>query len=305
MKTCANRRMAPSDEHAKRCHLNSYDSTSLPWEASNHSSLHRKDENETARRDGHIAVSAHFGVRPCKSGRSRRSSDGVDPLFQANDPSRTSGASVTFEPGARSAWHTHPAGQILIVTAGLGRVQRWGGPIEEIRQGDVVWIPPGLKHWHGASPNTAMTHIAIQEHLDGKVVEWLEKVSDAQNGAPVRAQESSVAPARSAVVSAQPTPAQRLIGDFSPKLVELTDKVLFGDVWARPELSQRDRSLVTVSALIAMNRPDQLRSHLARARDNGVTQDELIEAITHLAFYAGWPNAITAISVAKEVFQNN
>ena len=158
---------------------------------------------------------------------------------------------------------------------------------------------PVWKHWHGASPNTAMTHIAIQEHLDGTVVEWLEKVSDAQYGAPVHAQESSVAPARSAVVSAQPTPAQRLIGDFSPKLVELTDKVLFGDVWARPELSQRDRSLVTVSALIAMNRPDQLRSHLARARDNGVTQDELIEAITHLAFTPGWPNAITAISVAK------
>ena len=96
-----------------------------------------------------------------------------------------------------------------------------------------------------------------------------------------------------------------MIGDFSPKLVELTDNVLYGDVWERPELSKRDRSLVTVSALIAMNRPDQLRSHLARARDNGVTQDELIEAITHLAFYAGWPNAITAISVAKEVFQNN
>jgi 4-carboxymuconolactone decarboxylase len=229
----------------------------------------------------------------------------VDPLFQANDPSRTSGASVTFEPGARSAWHTHPLGQILIVTAGSGRVQRWGGPIEEIRPGNVVWIPPGLKHWHGASPNTAMTHIAIQEHLDGNVVDWLEQVSDAQYGAPVRAQESSVAPARSAAVSAQPTPAQRLIGDFSPKLVELTDEVLFGDVWARPQLSQRDRSLVTVSALIAMNRPDQLRAHLARARDNGVTQEELIETITHLAFYAGWPNAMTAIAVAKEVFQKN
>lgn len=104
-------------------------------------------------------------------------------------------------------------------------------------------------------------------------------------------------------VSVQPTPAQRLIGDFAPKLLELTDNVLFGDVWARPELSQRDRSLVTVSALIAMNRPDQLRSHLARARDNGVTQDELVETITHLAFYAGWPSAITAISVAKEVFE--
>jgi quercetin dioxygenase-like cupin family protein len=103
----------------------------------------------------------------------------IDPLFQANAPSHTSGAYVTFEPGARSAWHTHPPGQTLIVTAGLGRVQRWGGPIEEIRQGDAVWIPPGQKHWHGASPNTAMTHIAIQEHVDGKVVEWMEKVSDA------------------------------------------------------------------------------------------------------------------------------
>jgi 4-carboxymuconolactone decarboxylase len=106
-------------------------------------------------------------------------------------------------------------------------------------------------------------------------------------------------------VGAQPTPAQRLMGDIAPKLVELTDNVLFGDVWERPQLSKRDRSLVTVSALVAMNRPDQLRSHLARARDNGVTQDELIEAITHLAFYAGWPNAVTAISVAKEVFQKN
>jgi len=229
----------------------------------------------------------------------------IDPLFQAEDPARASGARVTFEPGARTAWHTHPLGQILIVTAGSGLVQPWGGPIDEIRQGDVVWIPPGQKHWHGASPNTTMTHIAMVEQLDGKSVDWLEKVSDAQYGAPVRAPESSVAPARSAVGSTSPSPAQRLIGDFSPKLVELTDQVLFGDVWARPQLSQRDRSLVTVSALIAMYRPDQLRSHLARARDNGVTQEELIETITHLAFYAGWPNAITAIAVAKEVFQNN
>ena len=93
------------------------------------------------------------------------------------------------------------------------------------------------------------------------------------------------------------------MGDIAPKLAELTDTVLFGDVWARPELSPRDRSLVTVSALIALNRPDQLRSHLARARDNGVTQEEVVEVITHLAFYAGWPNAVTAISVAKDVFQ--
>jgi 4-carboxymuconolactone decarboxylase len=182
----------------------------------------------------------------------------IDPLFHANDPSRAPGAYVTFEPGARSAWHTHPLGQILIVTAGTGRVQRWGGPVEEIRQGDVVWIPPGQKHWHGASPHTAMTHIGIQEHLHGKVVEWMEKVSDEQYGnlPPVHAGGSaSTTPAPSVRgTNVEPTPAQRMFGDVAPKLAELTDNVLFGDVWARPGLSQRDRSLVTVSALIAMNR---------------------------------------------------
>jgi quercetin dioxygenase-like cupin family protein len=106
----------------------------------------------------------------------------VDPLLRPSDPPRMSGAYVTFDAGARTAWHTHPRGQILIVTAGSGRVQQWGGPIEEIRPGDVVWIPPGQKHWHGASPETAMTHIAIAEQLDGKTADWLEKVSDAQYG---------------------------------------------------------------------------------------------------------------------------
>ncbi|MBV9590901.1 MAG: cupin domain-containing protein [Hyphomicrobiales bacterium] len=102
----------------------------------------------------------------------------LDPLFQMPDPARVSGASVTFEPGARTAWHMHPLGQTLIVTVGVGLAQREGGPIEEIRPGDVVWFPPGEKHWHGAAPTTALTHIAIQEALDGKNVEWLEKVSD-------------------------------------------------------------------------------------------------------------------------------
>ena len=104
----------------------------------------------------------------------------VDTPFKAEPPGRVNGALVTFEPGARAAWHTHPLGQTLVVTAGLGWAQREGGPIEEIRPGDVVWFPPGEKHWHGASPTTAMTHLAIQEALDGKVVEWLEKVSDEQ-----------------------------------------------------------------------------------------------------------------------------
>jgi quercetin dioxygenase-like cupin family protein len=104
----------------------------------------------------------------------------IDPLFEARDPAHAVGNSVTFEPGARTAWHTHPLGQTLIVTFGRGLAQRWGGPIEEIRPGDVVWFPPGEKHWHGAAASTAMTHIAIQEQLDGKTVDWLEKVSDEQ-----------------------------------------------------------------------------------------------------------------------------
>ena len=107
----------------------------------------------------------------------------IDPLFQAPDPALVQGASVTFEPGARTAWHTHPLGQILIVTAGRGRVQREGGTIEEIRTGDVVWFEPGEKHWHGAAPTTTMTHIAIQEKLGGKNVDWMEKVTDEQYGA--------------------------------------------------------------------------------------------------------------------------
>jgi quercetin dioxygenase-like cupin family protein len=104
----------------------------------------------------------------------------VDPLFPAHSPSTVSGGQVTFEPGARSAWHTHPMGQVLIVTTGVGRVQRWGEAVQEIRPGDVIWTPPGVKHWHGAAPTTAMTHIALQETANGKNVEWLEKVTDEQ-----------------------------------------------------------------------------------------------------------------------------
>lgn len=104
----------------------------------------------------------------------------IDPLVATPEPARVHGASVTFEPGARTAWHTHPLGQTLIVTAGCGRAQRWGGRVEEIRPGDVIWIEPDEKHWHGAAPTTAMTHIALQERLDGKVVDWMEKVTDEQ-----------------------------------------------------------------------------------------------------------------------------
>jgi quercetin dioxygenase-like cupin family protein len=122
--------------------------------------------------------------------RSRQSSKGplewftgavnVNPLFEARDPARTSGAYLTFEPGARTAWHTHPLGQILIIASGMGWVQGEGGPIEEVRAGDVVWFPPKLKHWHGATPTTGMSHVAIQEALNGSPVDWMEKVSDEQ-----------------------------------------------------------------------------------------------------------------------------
>ncbi len=125
---------------------------------------------------------AHIGSQPSAKG----SADWftgvvrIDMLFQPETPARPAAASVTFEPGARTAWHTHPLGQTLIISSGLGWAQCGDGPIEEIRPGDVVWFPPGVKHWHGASPSVAMTHIAIQEALDGKVVEWMEKVSDRQ-----------------------------------------------------------------------------------------------------------------------------
>jgi 4-carboxymuconolactone decarboxylase len=221
----------------------------------------------------------------------------VDPLFQTNAPARASGSLVTFEPGARTAWHTHPIEQVLIVTSGTGRVQRWGDPAEEIRQGDVVLIPPGQKHWHGAAPNRSVAHIAIVEQLDGKTVDWMEKVSDEQYG------NSQSTSGGVTGMTKEPSAAQKLIGDIDPKLAELTDNVLFGDVWERPGLSKRDRSLITVAALIALNRPEQLRSHIRLARENGVTQDEVVEMMTHLAFYAGWPNAINAVNVARDVFE--
>lgn len=122
------------------------------------------------------------GSRPSSKGATEYFTGTVrmDPLFETQDPAHARGVTVTFEPGARTAWHTHPLGQTLIVTFGSGLVQRWGDPIQEINPGDVVWISPGEKHWHGAKPTTSMTHIAIHEHLNGKVVDWMEKVSDEQ-----------------------------------------------------------------------------------------------------------------------------
>lgn len=220
----------------------------------------------------------------------------VTSLFDANDTLRASCASVSFEAGARSAWHTHPNGQLLIVTAGVGRIQQQGGAVQEIRAGDTVWTPPGVKHWHGASPTSSMTHLAIQEAPGGKAVEWLEKVTDAEYNAGTTA---------AAVSSVVPSDAQKAFGDIAPALAKYTDEVLFGDVWRRPGLSPRDRSLVTVSALVAGYRTNELPFHLKRALDHGVSKDELIEVITHLAFYSGWPTANTALPIARRVFDEN
>ena len=223
----------------------------------------------------------------------------VEALFEPVAPSRVSASLVTFEAGARTAWHTHPVGQWLFITSGEGRVQAWGQPLQAIRRGDVVWIPAGQKHWHGAAPASSMAHIAAVEQSGGNSVSWMEKVDDAQFNTAVTVSKPQAATSP----SDKPRPSAKAIGDFDPKLAEITDDLLYGDVWQRPQLSPRDRSLITVAALIAMNRPDQLRAHIGRARENGVTQEEVVETITHLAFYAGWPNAVSAVAIAKDVFK--
>jgi 4-carboxymuconolactone decarboxylase len=217
----------------------------------------------------------------------------VEMLFEATSPSHASGGSVTFEPGARTAWHFHPGGQILIITAGIGRVQQWGGPIEEIRAGDVVRIPVGQKHWHGAAPHASMTHLAITEPRDGTSVQWMEKVSDEQYAA--EAGSSSEQPVA-------PRPSGPLQQRIAPGLAALTDEVLFGDVWKRPQLSPRDRSLVTLSVLIATGKPAQLAGHLGRALDNGVKPIEASGLLAHLAIYCGWPAAVSALDVYDQVY---
>ncbi len=215
----------------------------------------------------------------------------IDPLFQHREPSRVSGAYVTFEPGARSHWHTHPLGQTLIVTAGTGWAQEWSGAKQEIRPGDVVWTPPGVKHWHGATATSGLTHIAIQESVDGKNVEWRDKVSDEQYS------KAAGAPGPYARI-AVPTDFRAV----SPALDRYTQKIVLADLWKRPGLSPRDRSIVTLAALIARGQTVELAFYLDKALDNGVKPAELSELITHLAFYSGWANAVTAAAITKEVF---
>ena len=223
----------------------------------------------------------------------------IEALYGAVDPSHTSGGFVTFAPGARTAWHSHPGGQILIVTAGTGRVQLWGQPIEEISTGDVVRIPAGVKHWHGASPRASMTHLGITEQRDGVAVQWMEKVSDEQyNGALANAPQ----PPPANPPQAAGRPSGELQQRLAPGLATLTDDVLYGDVWTRPELSPRDRSLVTVSVLIATGKTAQLGGHLGRALTNGVKPSEASALLAHLAIYCGWPTVVSALEVYEQVY---
>ena len=216
----------------------------------------------------------------------------VERLFEAVEPSHASGAFVTFAPGARTAWHSHPAGQILMVTAGTGRVQLWGQPIEEIRAGDVVRIPAGVKHWHGASPSGSMTHLGITEVHDGAAVRWMEKVTDGQYSAAVSSPQQGSA-----------RPSGELQQRVAPGLATLTDDVLYGDVWQRPELSPRDRSLVTISVLIATGNTAPLNGHLNRAFTNGVKPSEASALLAHLAIYCGWPRAVAALEAYDQVYK--
>ena len=220
---------------------------------------------------------------------------------------------VTFAPGARTAWHSHPGGQILIVTAGTGRVQLWGQPIEEIRAGDVVRIPAGVKHWHGASPRASMTHLGITEQRDGTAVQWMEKVSDEQyNGALSSPQQQPQAPAQP-VQAEQPAPSSN--ASRAPPDRRENSSNGSRPVWRRspttccsvmcgrrPELSPRDRSLVTISVLIATGKTAQLAGHLGRALTNGVKPSEASALLAHLAIYCGWPSAVSALEVYEQVY---
>jgi len=237
----------------------------------------------------------------------------VEMLFEALDPSHASAGTVTFEPGARTAWHVHPRGQILIITAGVGRVQRWADPIEEVRAGDVVRIPAGQKHWHGASPQAAMTHIAISEHRNGTTVQWMEQVSDEQyhaqvtsaGVAPPAVQPPSQPPPPLPAASPQSgggRPSGALQQKVAPGMAALTDDVLYGDVWRRAALSPRDRGLVTITALIAVGKTAPLAGHLGRALDNGLQPSEASGLLAHLAVYCGWPSAVAALEAYDQVY---
>jgi 4-carboxymuconolactone decarboxylase len=196
----------------------------------------------------------------------------IDPLFSENNSAHYSGAYVTFQPGARSAWHTHPTGQRLIVTEGVGLVQEWGGPIEEIRAGDVVWCPPGVKHWHGASPTSSMTHIALTGIQDGQGVEWMEKVTDEQYGVDNKKLK---------------------------KEKQKNKKEEDGEQALKPE----QESIVEISAFTASGDIPQLKNALNEGLDAGLTINEIKEVLVQMYAYAGFPRSLNGINTFMEVIE--
>ncbi|MBT2649854.1 carboxymuconolactone decarboxylase family protein [Bacillus sp. ISL-34] len=193
----------------------------------------------------------------------------IDPLFSENDSAPYSVGYVTFQPGARSAWHTHPTGQRLIVTKGVGWTQEWGGPIEEIRAGDVVWCPPGVKHWHGASPTKAMTHIALTGVSDGKNVEWMEKVTNEQYG--MKGENKAT----------------------NARQVKNENKVL----------NARQEEMVTIAAFTASGDLPQLENALNEGLDAGLTINEIKEILVQMYAYAGFPRSLNGINTFMEVVE--
>lgn len=219
----------------------------------------------------------------------------IEGAFQPAPPARAGGATVTFEPGARTAWHCHPLGQTLVVTSGVGCVQQEGQPVREIRRGDVVWIPPETRHWHGATRTTAMTHVAVAESLDGSAVEWHEPVTDRDYNKQCHLTQNVTINHNSSTFVARVTPA----------LAHTTEARLHAEVWNRPWLNKRDRSLVTLTAMVTLGHECTLTDAFEQAIENGVTPGELSETITHLAYYSGWGSAMGAVGPASEVFERH
>jgi quercetin dioxygenase-like cupin family protein len=222
-------------------------------------------ESRTAQQISRASSQAAFaGPADYFTGRVR-----VDPLFPATDEINASGAYVSFEPGARSAWHTHPAGQRLVVTSGLGLVQEWGKPMQEIRSGDVIVCPPGVKHWHGAAPTSAMTHLAVTGAVDGKSVQWLEKVTDEQYSARV-----SVAPKDGS--TAQPV---------------------------SETLSAKQQAIPLMAAAMATSNMSRLNTALNQGLDAGLTVSEAKEVLVQLYAYSGFPRSLNALGELMNVVE--
>jgi 4-carboxymuconolactone decarboxylase len=207
----------------------------------------------------------------------------VDPLFSENESAPNSGAYVTFQPGARTAWHTHPTGQRLIITEGVGWVQEWGGPIEEVRAGDVVWFPPGVKHWHGASPSSAMTHIALTGVTDGKAVDWLEKVTDDQYLFS-RKNENQALNTRQGNNKNQVSNARQEQNE-------------------NQALNARQEKIVTIAAFTAKGDLQQLKNALNEGLDAGLTVNEIKEILVQMYAYTGFPRSLNGINTLMDVLE--